>query len=84
MKHFLLSFLILLSISLKAQESKPPVYPGCEDVVLNDLMGCFNNKLKAAVIEEFKVPDIAENENYKGTIKIVLWLLKKVNSKFFT
>ena len=69
--------MILLSISLKAQESKPPVYPGCEDVVLNDLMGCFNNKLKAAVIEEFKVPDIAENENYKGTIKIVFVVTKE-------
>ncbi|MDN3642586.1 gliding motility protein RemB [Lutimonas halocynthiae] len=77
MKHFLLSFLILLSFSLKAQETKPPVYPGCEDIVLNELMGCFNNKLKAALMEEFQVPAIAENENYKGTVKIVFVITKE-------
>ena len=77
MKHILLFFLIFLSISLKAQESKPPVYPGCEDLVINEIMGCFNDQLKAAVIEEFKVPAIAEKEDYKGTIKIVFTVTKE-------
>jgi len=77
MKHFLFLFLISLSITLQAQETKPPVYPGCEEVAINELMGCFNDQLKAAVIEEFKVPTIAENENYKGTVKVVFVVTKE-------
>ncbi|MGI9532880.1 gliding motility protein RemB, partial [Lutimonas sp.] len=77
MRHFLFFLLISLSIALQAQESKPPVYPGCEEVPLDGIMACFNDELKAAVIEEFKVPEIAENEDYKGTIKIVFVVSKE-------
>jgi len=79
MKKILISLCLLLfvSFSLKAQVSKPPVYKGCEDSQLNELDLCFNDKLKADVLKEFKVPAIAINEGYKGTINVVFLVTKE-------
>ena len=79
MKKILISLCLLLfvSFSLKAQVSKPPVYKGCEDSQLNELNICFNDKLKADVLKEFKVPTIVVNEGYKGTINVVFLVTKE-------
>ena len=79
MKKILLSISIFLVVSLvaTAQVSKPPVYSGCENVALEDLNNCFNIKLKAAILDEFKVPAIVENENYKGKINVVFIVSKE-------
>ena len=78
MKKILLSISLLLcvSFSLSAQVSKPPVYRGCEETSLNDLEACFNDKLKADILKEFKVPSIVQEAGYKGRIKIVFVVTK--------
>ena len=79
MKKILLSISLLLfvSFSLRAQVSKPPVYKGCEESALNDLEACFNDKLKADILDEFKVPSIVEEAGYKGRINIVFVVTKE-------
>ena len=79
MKKILLSFSIFLVVGFMAtaQVSKPPVYSGCEDVALEDLNNCFNSKVKAAILDEFKVPAIVENESYKGKINVVFIVSKE-------
>ena len=72
-----LCLLLFVSFSLKAQVSKPPVYKGCENSQLNELNNCFNDKLKADVLKEFKVPAIAVNEGYRGTVKVVFLVTKE-------
>jgi len=79
MKKIFISLCLVLfvSLSIKAQISKPPVYKGCEESQLDELNNCFNDNLKADVLKEFKVPEIAVNEGYKGTIKVVFLVTKK-------
>ena len=79
MKKILLSISIFLVVSLvaTAQVSKPPVYSGCENVALEELNNCFNSKLKAAILNEFKVPAIVEKESYKGKINVVFIVSKE-------
>ena len=72
-----LSLLLFVCFSLKAQVSKPPVYKGCEDTEFSELNACFNDKLKADVLKEFKVPEVAVNEGYKGTVKVVFLVTKE-------
>ncbi|MCP4882759.1 MAG: gliding motility protein RemB [Flavobacteriales bacterium] len=79
MKKIFISLCLVLfvSLSIKAQISKPPVYKGCEESQLDELNNCFNDNLKADVLKEFKVPEIAVNEGYKGTIKVVFLVTKE-------
>lgn len=72
-----LSVLLFVSFTLKAQVTKPPVYKGCEESQLSALNSCFNEKLKADVLKEFKVPSIAVNEGYKGVINVVFLVTKE-------
>ena len=79
MKKLILSLclIIFLCLSTTGQISKPPVYPGCENETLEGLGNCFNDKLKAAILNEFKVPDIVEKEGYQGKINIVFIVSKE-------
>ncbi len=72
-----LSLIMFLCLSATAQISKPPVYPGCENETLEGLGNCFNDKLKTAILNEFKVPDIVEKEGYQGKINIVFMVSKE-------
>jgi hypothetical protein len=79
MKKILLTLSIFFAVGYvaTAQVSKPPVYIGCENEILENLEGCFNDKLKSAVLEEFQVPAIVERENYKGRINVVFVVSKE-------
>ncbi|MCA0933554.1 energy transducer TonB [Lutimonas saemankumensis] len=79
MKNIILLFslLIVTSFSAQAQLSKPPVYTGCEEVQIDELNGCFSEKLKADVINEFKVPENVEKEGFKGTINAIFLVTKE-------
>lgn len=72
-----LSLIFIISYSLKAQLTKPPVYKGCEDVALDELDDCFNDKLKADVADRFKVPAIVEQKGFKGRIKVIFVVTKE-------
>lgn len=79
MKKLFLSLPLILFLCLgaMAQISKPPVYPGCENETLEGLGNCFNDKLKTAILNEFKVPEIVEKEGYQGKINIVFIVSKE-------
>jgi len=79
MKNLLIPFLFISFISF-AQIEKPPVYAGCENESIQNLENCFNTKLESAILKEFRVPQIAIQDNYKGQVKVVFLVTK--NGKF--
>ena len=68
---FLFILFALCAFTLHAQIEKPPVYIGCEDLTINEMNACFNQKLKADFTKAFRIPSVVENEEYKGTVNIV-------------
>ena len=79
MKKILLSFTLFLVVCswAAAQVSKPPVYSGCENEALENLNNCFTTHLKADILKEFQVPEVAEKESYKGKINVVFIVSKE-------
>ena len=76
-KFFLTGALLVFFLPAFAQIEKAPVYPGCESKSLDSLNACFNTAVRTHVLEEFEVPSIAEEENYKGRIKVVFLVTKE-------
>ena len=50
---------------------KPPVFKGCEEVSIDNLKTCFNNKLNQYIFENLKVPHQVADDNYKGDVKVL-------------
>ncbi len=50
---------------------KPPVFHGCESESIENLKTCFNNRLNLYIFENFKVPQIVSDENYRGDVKVL-------------
>lgn len=75
-KILLLLTFIFPILSLSAQIEKPPIYPGCENETIQNLENCFNTNLKETVLENFQVPQIVVDENYKGIVKVVFIVSK--------
>ncbi|VAW17460.1 hypothetical protein MNBD_BACTEROID05-266, partial [hydrothermal vent metagenome] len=76
-KIFILIPFFLIFLSVSAQIEKPPVYKDCDTVYLKKLEICFNNHLKQDILDEFKVPEIAILENYRGQVKTVFVVNKQ-------
>ncbi|NIK90536.1 gliding motility protein RemB [Mangrovimonas sp. CR14] len=80
MRHAI--FLVLLFIpsyffsQSELLNEKPPVFPNCESVQIDDLKTCFDNQIFTFVFENFKVPEKVSEENYKGEV-IVLFEVSK-------
>ena len=78
MKKLLLLLPFLFAfLTITAQIEKPPIYLGCENENIQNLESCFNTKLKSDIIKEFQVPEIVNEDNYKGTVKVVFIVNKK-------
>lgn len=75
MKKLFIPFLFVSFIAF-AQIEKPPVYNGCENESIQNLEICFQNNLKETILNEFQVPEIAKQENYKGQVKVVFLVTK--------
>lgn len=75
MRKFLLFTLVLMSLNAFSQNidtyEKPPVFPECESEPVSNLKLCFNNKLNTYIYNNFKVPQIVNDENYKGDVKLL-------------
>ncbi|PKP24652.1 MAG: gliding motility protein RemB [Bacteroidetes bacterium HGW-Bacteroidetes-2] len=70
---FLLAHLITISLFGQQQVSefeKYPVFPSCENENIENLKNCFNNALQAFIFENFKLPKIVNEENYKGELAV--------------
>ena len=77
-KHILLCILFFsMFLTSWSQVEKPPVYPGCEEESLQNINSCFNYELKKDLLEEFRVPDIVAEEDYRGKIKILFLVTRE-------
>ncbi|MFC7357961.1 gliding motility protein RemB [Jejudonia soesokkakensis] len=75
MKVFAAIFFFLCFTSLYAQRDsgsleKYPVFPSCEEAVINAIENCFNITLLQFIRDNFKTPDIVSEENYKGSLTV--------------
>ncbi|MEY8849817.1 gliding motility protein RemB [Psychroserpens sp. XS_ASV72] len=58
---------------------KSPVFPECESQPIEQLKVCFNNKLNTFIFNNFKTPEIVNEESYKGDVKILFEVDKEGN-----
>ena len=70
-------FFLAFCLISYAQIEKPPVYPGCESESLENIEACFNTSVRTDILDEFKVPPVVENENYRGKIQVVFLVTKE-------
>lgn len=75
MKQFVVLILLFLQYHTYSQDAffyeKPPVFPNCESVSVNNLQHCFNNQVFSRIYNTFKVPQNARDENYKGEVAVL-------------
>lgn len=75
MKKFFLFVFICIQLNGFSQNTttyeKPPIFPDCETESFENLKACFNNKINQFIFENFKVPQIVSDENYKGDVKVL-------------
>ncbi len=80
-KLFLLIILIGIQLNLSAQDltnyEKPPVFPECDSIQIQQTKLCFNNKLYQFIFTNFKIPQRVIDENYKGDVVVLF----EVNAK---
>ena len=85
MKQFFLFICIVFSANLFSQDidtyEKYPVFPNCESQDINNLKACFNFELAQFVYNNFKVPEISEDENYKGDVSVLFEVNKEGDFK---
>ncbi|MUU79243.1 gliding motility protein RemB [Winogradskyella endarachnes] len=85
MKRILL-LVILLTTTLGYTQSfssyeKPPVFKACDSVAVDQLKSCFNFTLNTFIYENFKVPQIVEDDSYKGDVQLLFEVNKEGNFK---
>ncbi|MCF6295232.1 MAG: gliding motility protein RemB [Flavobacteriaceae bacterium] len=83
MKKFFLLIFCAIQINVFAQGiaeyEKPPVFPECENKTIENLKSCFNQKVSQFVVNNFKIPSIVTDENYKGDIVVLFEVDAKGN-----
>nr|WP_321234377.1 gliding motility protein RemB [uncultured Psychroserpens sp.] len=67
---FLCSFAFLAAQDISNFE-KSPVFPECESQPIDDLKACFNAKINTHIFNSFNVPQIVNDDSYKGEINIL-------------
>ncbi|WP_456376008.1 gliding motility protein RemB [Lutibacter sp.] len=71
-KKIIFSFILLFfSISVFSQIERYPVFKACDSTTIAELPTCFKIQVKKAIIEEFKIPENVQQENFKGVINVV-------------
>ncbi len=55
----------------EANYEKPPVFPECQELTIDQLKRCFFNQLSQHIYSNFKVPEIVQEENYKGNVVVL-------------
>lgn len=74
MKKFL--FILFLSPFLSFSQDgtlfeKPPVFPDCESVAIEQLQHCFDTQVLTHIFNNFKVPETISEEKYKGEVVVL-------------
>ncbi|GAA4763699.1 MULTISPECIES: gliding motility protein RemB [Flavobacterium] len=65
---FLLFFISQYAFSQVSNQEKHPVFPACESVFDKDLENCFYSQIQDFVYQNFQVPDVAKQNNFKGRV----------------
>ncbi len=82
MKPYIIGLILLITIPFYSQEAeKYPVFPTCDDVEISKLPNCFNTTLQEFVHQNFNLPKIVSEENFKGTIQVLFEVDKEGNFK---
>ena len=78
---------ILLSLSVSCTSfgftqtlstyEKPPVFSECKTEVVDHIKSCFNYTLNSFIYKNFKVPQIAIDEAYKGDVRVLFEVNKE-------
>lgn len=75
MKHFLLYLSLFICASSYSQNlaeyEKPPVFPNCESLELAELKSCFYNEISTFIFNNFEIPQIVSENNYKGKMVVL-------------
>ncbi|WP_303318653.1 gliding motility protein RemB [Flavivirga abyssicola] len=75
MKRFILLFLLLVQYNSYSQDTflaeKPPVFPNCENVVIDSLQQCFDRNVFEHIYKNFKEPQRVHDEKYKGEVVVL-------------
>lgn len=75
MKNCLLFVFLFVFGFISAQEvpnfEKSPIFPDCESQPIDNLKACFNTKINTHIFNNFKVPQIVNDDSYKGEIKVL-------------
>jgi len=78
----LTAFISYLNVFSQDNEyQKPPVFEECKAEVIDNLKECFNKTLYKFINDNYKVPEIAQKENYKGQISVMFEVDKEGNFK---
>ncbi len=75
MKQFIFMLILLVGFSGLAQESiryeKPPVFNECKSSSIDSIQACFKYTLDKHIFDNYKIPGIVSEENYKGDIQVL-------------
>ncbi|WP_250435185.1 gliding motility protein RemB [Hanstruepera flava] len=67
--------LFLIGFTSVAQNNlfneKPPVFPDCLTVSTDSLQQCFDSQVFKHIFNNFKVPDVVSENNYKGEVVVL-------------
>lgn len=73
---FLIAFTSYSQITT-ANFGKYPVFKECSNIAIDSLENCFNYTLQEFIYNNFKTPEIAANENYKGKAEVFFEVTKE-------
>jgi len=58
---------------------KYPVFPSCENEIIDNLKNCFNSNIQTFIFENFITPAVVHQEDYKGQIAVLFEVDKEGN-----
>ncbi|WP_418510665.1 gliding motility protein RemB [Corallibacter sp.] len=83
MKKFVIISFLFIQYSFLAQTNflyeKPPTFSECENVDIEMLQSCFDNKIFTHIFNTFNVPETVTSENYKGDVVVLFEVDKEGN-----
>ncbi|MDT0689300.1 gliding motility protein RemB [Salegentibacter sp. F188] len=82
MKYLILLPVLFATSFLNSQEKLndseiPPVFPECEMVEFQQRSDCFRETLKDFIVENIKIPQVVEEDNFRGTVVVLFEVTKE-------
>ena len=68
---FLLLFVSQCAVSQVNNSEKFPVFPACQNALDKDEENCFYNQIQDFVYNNFQIPDVVKQKEYKGKVIIL-------------